>query len=128
MWDEIRPGARPGQGFPVGLLAFFALFGIAFSGGMVLAAVKSATTRQVMTVNPRALRLERHWRLGSKAQDISADELEELQLGRAEDEDTPWSGKVIVARSDKATLEIGRGLERPELEWVKDVVEFIVTA
>jgi len=127
-WDDIAPGGRPGQGVPIAFIAGIAIFGLTFAGAMVLAAVKSATTRQVVTVSPRSLRLERRWRLGSKIREIPAEELEELQLGRAEDKDTPWSGKVIVARSDRATLEIGRGLVRAELEWVKDVIEFIVTA
>ncbi len=117
-----------GKGLPIGIVIGFGVVGLIFGAALVHAAIKSATSRQLVTISPRVLRLESRSRFGSRTSEIPTDELEELQLGRGEDDRMPSSGKVIVARSDRATLEIGRGLERRELEWVKDVVEFIVTA
>ena len=96
--------------------------------GIVFAAVKAGLSQEIVTVSPYALTQERRSPMGTKTKEIPAAELEELKIGLPDANRTPWTKSMIVARSDKETLEIGRGLEQKELEWLRDVIKFMSTA
>lgn len=112
-----EPAAEADGGPSVAAIIICAVAGAAFALPFIFMGLRSATSRQFLTVSPRTLRLERRSPLGSTVKEIPTDELEELTVGSA-----------VVARSDRATVEFGRALERGELGWLKDVIEFVVTA
>ncbi|MHC4252263.1 MAG: hypothetical protein ACYS9X_24355 [Planctomycetota bacterium] len=125
-----------GNAWPFFIFAgIFALVWLGGTLGFVVKTVKKATARGRLVVDPRGLTFETRSFLGTKTVTISADELEELELVGADDPRVPaavpafmGSDEHVVARSDRAEVEFGRGLSRGELEWLRDTVRFIVTS
>jgi hypothetical protein len=125
-----------GKAWPV--LAFFAVFGLIWMSatlGFVVSTLRKATARGRLIVDPRELTLEMRSFLGTKTEKISADELEELAVVGNNDQRIPeamralvGTDKRIVARSDSATIEFGRGLSHAELEWLCGTIRFILTS
>jgi hypothetical protein len=117
---------------------FFAIFGLVWLGGtlgFVVSALKKATARGRLTVDPRGLTLRTRSFLGTRTDTMPADEIEELDLAGADDARVPKAVRSligaherIVARSDRAEVEFGRGLASDELAWLRDTVRFIVTS
>ena len=125
-----------GKAWPV--FIFFGIFTLIWLGGtlgFVLSAIKKATARGHLVVDPREISLELRSRLGTKTVKIPAAELEELDMVGSDDPRIPASMRSfvgvderIVARSDKVDMELGRGLSHAELEWLAATVRFIVTS
>ena len=70
--------------------------------------------------------------LRKRVTEIPADELEELQVAEAgavvRKETGAPRGPVVVARSDRATVQFGLGLAPEELEYICALVKRVVTA
>ena len=111
------------------------LFGVvsAVLGLIGVTLLRTLATRERLIVSSRGLHLERISPLLRKSWTIPADELEELEVVPASSSlrsfaDALNSGSTIIAYSDRTTLHFGTGLPEPEVQWLQDVVRFLVTA
>jgi hypothetical protein len=124
-------GGALNEDTPLPLIAFVAVFALFFLGipliGLV-GVISSTRARDRVTASPRELRLVRKMLLTTKTTTIPTDELEELRIGGATRRMSTARGEVIIARSDRASIEIGAGLKPEELKWLHDVIKFLVTA
>lgn len=109
------------------IFGLFIIGGIFISGFLLQKAIRSGTAHEEVTVSGRMLGLERISKYGSQSWEIPTDELEELFIGENQS-GLSGSLKVIIARSDKATLQIGRGLNNEELQWLHDAIKFAVVS
>ncbi len=114
----LRGGTPP---FPmnllvIGFLLFWTFGPLLF---MVPVMLRSVKTRETILISSRQLRLEQKRLVGKHISEIALDKLEELEIKH---------GGVIVARSDKQTLEFGDGLSREELQWLQDAIHAVVVA
>lgn len=95
---------------------------------------KAGTRRCEVRVSPERLALIEAWMLGKKIREIPTAELEELVVVSPTPdlkglEGLSWllSQNHIVARSDRRTLCIGKGLSPAELAWIHAVIEHTTT-
>ncbi len=130
-----QPALLKDIGKALPLVALFGLIWVCGCIGFILSIVKKATARGRLVVDPRELKLEMRSFMGTKTERISADELEELELVRPGNPRIPEALRAlvgaeerVVARTDRATIELGRGLSHAELEWLAATVRFIVTS
>jgi hypothetical protein len=100
-------------------------------------ALSSARTRTQVEVSPGQLRVSRTGLIRTKTAAIPTDELEELDLvsksatrssSRKMAEAFSAGHELIEARSDQESVRFGQGLSRSELEWMKAVIQGVVTA
>jgi hypothetical protein len=137
VWAVVALGALPAaiggdDGMPLPVLVFMVPFGLLWFGlpllGMAML-VNSARAIETVTVSPRELRLQRTGMFGAKSTAIPSAELEELHIGGADDATSATAARrVVIARSDRATIQFGSSLGPNELTWLHDVVRFIMTA
>ena len=124
---------------PSGVKLIFMLFlGVFFIGLPLVfsfgAAISGAKARTTVEVSPGLLKVTATRLMGTKMTAIPTDELEELRLMRggaagAGSVQAALAGKaqVILARSDNATVTFGTGLSNAELEWMKAIIQNVVT-
>lgn len=98
------------------------------------AAFSSAKARTKIEVSPRLLQVSVTGLVRTKTTAIPTDELEELELIRPGKSDARnlqaafgGASEVILARSDQASVSFGVGLSKNELEWMKAVIQSVVT-
>ncbi|MCI0341153.1 MAG: hypothetical protein L0216_08350 [Planctomycetales bacterium] len=95
-------------------LAPLALVGLPF--------LRAARTRDRVGLSRTGVRVERRGLLLSKAIEMEASEVEEVGIAKAEGR--PWKplgGEVVAIRCDDGTVEIGAGLPKRDLEWLRDL-------
>ena len=122
-----------GKWLVAGLLTlFFVILPLVATWGAALSSAR-ATTR--VEVSPALLRVSTTGLFRTKTTVIPTDQLEELQLIRTSSQETRnvqaaflGGAEIILARSDDASATFGAGLSRRELEWIKAVIENVVTA
>jgi hypothetical protein len=97
--------------------------------------IRSARARTQVEVSPDVLRVRMQGLFREQVTEIPTSELEELQIihqtGAVSSRGQisfPRGSEVILARSDRTSVTFGVGLSRPELEWIKAVIENVVTA
>ncbi len=99
-----------------------------------MALLRIALRRTLIDASPRELRVT--WRgIGEDSQTIPTDELEELVLvtaapdggKRRKRKQKPAGRPELVARSDRQSITLASGLERPQAEWIRDAVLYVVT-
>ncbi|NQT54246.1 hypothetical protein HQ576_19470 [bacterium] len=112
------------------------VLGVLVGAGISAVVAAIPFIRVSIVVSPEELRVERRWLSHTRIMVMATSELEELAIvsaGKTGDgsthvtmfgEDAP----VVMARSDRASICFGAGLERGEIEWLRAVVESIVTA
>lgn len=96
-----------------------------------LPAVNDALKRTTIDASPTELRVTSRG-IVTKRQEMPAEELEEFQIPQAE----RGSGSLLaflggtatlVARSDRTTITLRPSVDRGELEWIHDAVQYVVT-
>jgi len=115
----------------VALVAFIGVFFIAIPVLMGVGfATRGVRVRKTVEVSPRELRVITRGAVRRKAVAIPADELEELLVVPAKRAAGALarSGKVVLARSDRAKAVFGEGLPDEELAWLRAVVWNVVSA
>ena len=128
VYRDFTTGTDAGRYVVLAVATPVLLLWLAFSVWLTLGGLRVGTAQELVTVSPRGLRQEMRSPFGTAKREIGAAELEEIQAGRGEEDRSPWSGKELVARSDRVTMQIGQGLERRELEWMKRVMEAVLAA
>lgn len=93
-------------------------------------AIKMARTRDRVATSSRSLEVQRKGLLFGKTTTIPMDELEELVIAGAADGARPGgrafaAGPVVKARSDRCSIEFGRGLPPAEIDWLLRVVQYM---
>jgi len=128
IYRDFTTGTDAGRYVVLAVATPVLLLWLAFSVWLALGGLRVGTAQELVTVSPHGLRQEMRSPFGTAKREIGAAELEEIQAGRGEEDRSPWSGKELVARSDRLTVQIGQGLERCELEWMKRVMEAVLAA
>lgn len=98
---------------------------------VVVPALFAAKTRDRILVSTRGIRLVRRFPIGGHKREIPAEELEELTIAAPSTRNFRNAfarDKVVSARSDRQMIEFGAGLTKEEVRWLRDVVEYLVTA
>jgi hypothetical protein len=75
--------------------------------------VKAATDRQRLVVSAGRFELNKKIKL-------EASEIEEIDV-------TYLGGEAVTLRTDKQAIDVGRGLSHDELQWLRDVLTFVLT-
>ena len=88
--------------------------------------LKSRYTTHTVRVSPDRLHVTARGLLSSRAAEIPAAELEELRLDLSREE--PACVAEFLARSDRTTIRFGGRLSAEEANWIKSVLEQILTA
>ncbi len=112
-------------------LVVLALFTVVPLAAVLLPIFLAGRTRDRVCVSTRGIRLIRKTPLSQRTLEIPSDELEELLLAYPLQRNlqNAWSGvQVVSARSDRHVIEFGMGLSGEELAWLRDVIEYLVTA
>jgi hypothetical protein len=124
----IRELAKEPDTFNIAFAAIFALFGLVLPICVGVRRFLRAMA-QHHTVRASADRL--HVTTGglvlSRVAEIPADELEELRIAKPKHDDHPAETAPIVARSDRTMIEFGRHLPTEEKNWIKTVLEHVLT-
>jgi hypothetical protein len=107
---DIGPGFKWLTGLPFAI-ACFTLPGVILFQGILWPAFR----RTRVIASPGGLRVEQRLGLVQRAQEMRADELEELALTRVR-------APAITARGRKAAIRFGQGLPEAELEWIRAAV------
>jgi len=135
-------------GAPLFFKAFFAVFALVFMAPIFLIPGRMflmGKSRERVSVTPEELELAIVSPLWTKSVSIPADEIEELELAgearaggyAAAGEAPPFvksvvhglgGGATIVARSDKQSLNFGRGLTVPEAQWMHALIKRVLTS
>ena len=130
----LRPMLRDFEKMPkpflfifVGFLGvFFILLPICVGVGMFLRVMR---TRYTVSVSPKRLHVLTQGVFLSRSSQIPADDLEELHVAKLHGrQNSPMAKADIVARSDQTTIKFGGHLSAPEKEWIKAVMEQVLTA
>ena len=134
-WVQFSGVRRPPAALTVavaGIVGLLVLLGVGGAAAMVHSRVKARTK---VEVSPAELRVTRERLTGPRVTAISAEKLEELLIageGLLEGSTSGTSrlgrARVILARSDEASVAFGAGLSNEELEWLKAVIQKVVTA
>ena len=104
----------------------------------LLDVIQGATCHEMVVVSKNELVVHRRSYLGNSTEAIPAKQIEELQvvLSRAEggslwsfhDVLSALSSKwELLARSDKLTLHLGRQLPKEQIEWMLNVIEYVLS-
>lgn len=114
-------------------LFFLAFIGVFFIGLPLLLtwgmAFRDARKRARVRISSALLEVRQQGLLLSKTIRIPTSELEELTLtrtGRAGLQSPFAPNPELRARSDRAVVDFGRGLQKQELEWLYDIVRYMV--
>jgi len=118
---ELAGGADSVEPILVLLLVFLS---ICAGVGILLRSLRRSYT---VRVSPERLHLTTRGVLFSKVSEIPADELEELHITKPENSDKTAEKTQIEARSDRTTVRFGLHLSPEEKEWVKTVLEHMLT-
>jgi hypothetical protein len=118
--NTLNLDAWDGEPIPQWWIAVIGILGACVGGYLFVRDYRSAAWPQRISVGPHGLRAERISPAGAAAlaREIPLEELEEVNV----------EGPLVAARSDRATIEIGRGLDRAELAWIRDVIAFVVAS
>jgi len=124
----------------LGMPAFFRWVWLSFTGlfmlGPLLAALRhllvSITRRELVEIDPMLLRVTTVVPGARKVTEIPSLELEELLIGNVSESGARGAsfaaGGAILARSDKVECRFGVGLSEKELQWLKAVIEAVVSS
>ena len=123
MLREINAG--PSRNVVIGLICFFFVL-LPVSTG-VWAFLRAIRTRYTVRVSPERLHVTRRGVLFWRTSKIPADEIEELQITRVEEQEGSWRKAEIVARSDRTTAKFGVHLSMEEKQWIRTVLEHVLT-
>jgi hypothetical protein len=110
------------------------IFALGFGGGLIFLAFRiaiDATMKERIEATLGSVKLTRISFLGSRGRQLSADRIEEIEVGPTVlgGLHTTYRGREVVGvRSDQATLEFGAGLSRAELDWVRETICSILTS
>lgn len=118
---ELAGGA--GSAEPIVVL-FFIFLSICAGISLFLRSLRRSYT---VRVSPERLHLTTRGVLFTSSSDIPADELEELRIAEPRGGKESADEALIVARSDRTTIQFGHNLPPEEKEWVKTALEHVLT-
>ncbi len=94
-----------------------------------------ARTGWVVEASPQALRVERRTPFSTRKSEIPSGAIQDLEVSRAIPEKRnhqsvlePFAARAIVARGDGRTVSFGGHLGDEEKQWIRDVLEQVLTA
>ncbi|MFQ5464169.1 MAG: hypothetical protein ACE5E5_16270, partial [Phycisphaerae bacterium] len=110
----------------IGFLSlFFILLPLCLSLGSFLRALRASST---LRISRDRLQLKTRGVIFSDVCEIPADELEEVDLQEDDGSESSLHRDEIVARSDRTTARFGRHLPQEEKEWIKTVIDHLLSA
>jgi hypothetical protein len=86
------------------------------------AIVMSATSSERIFISVLGVEVEYRTFMGPKRLRLSADEIEEVEIGPPLSRNVVRPGNVVSMRADRGLIEFGAGLSRAELAWMRDAV------
>jgi len=93
--------------------------------GLLLRSLRRSDT---IRVTPERLHIRTQGAVFVTNSEISADALEELRIVEPKDDKQSTEKGRIIARSDRTTIKFGDDLSKEEKEWIKTVLETMLTA
>jgi hypothetical protein len=109
------------------VLGFFSLFLLTGMGLGLGAFLRAVFGRCTLRVSPDRLQLTTRGLLFRQVSEIPADELQEMHIMRLGEHECPPGMTQIVARSGRTTAKFGAHLSPEEKEWIKTVLEHVLT-
>jgi hypothetical protein len=89
--------------------------------------VRAIRRRYTVRVSPDRLHVTTRGVFFCRTTEIPADELVELRITTAEDDQDAWCETQIVARSGRTAAKFGAHLSPEEKQWIKTVLEHVLT-
>lgn len=100
-------------------------------GGLSIAAysILLAKRRDVVLVSPEGVTLRRKGLLGYKGKTINARQIEEVEIAQPEHNEKGLAKSALLSvRSDDLVFKFGYALEKSELNWMKDLITYILVS
>jgi hypothetical protein len=136
-WAVLLPGLafilfRPFRQLAAGADSAEPVFAILVMAVSILAGVglflRSLRRSDTIRVTAERLHIRTQGAVFVLSSEIPANELEELRIIEPKDDEHSTEKGRIMARSDRTTIEFGHDLSREEKEWIKSVLDHMLTA